>query len=51
MAFAPIPSWQINGEIMETVTGFILGGGAQKSLWMVIVAMRLKDACSLEAKL
>ena len=26
MASGPIPSWQINGEILETVIGFILGG-------------------------
>jgi len=26
MAFGPITSWQIDGEIMETVTDFILGG-------------------------
>ena len=26
MASGPITSWQINGETMETVTGFILGG-------------------------
>ena len=26
MAFSPITSWQIDGETMETVTEFILGG-------------------------
>ena len=26
MAFGPITSWQIDGETMETVTDFILGG-------------------------
>ena len=26
MAFSPITSWQIDGETVETVTGFILGG-------------------------
>ena len=26
MAFSPITSWQIDGEKMETVTDFILGG-------------------------
>ena len=26
MASSPIPSWQIDGETMETVTDFILGG-------------------------
>ena len=50
MASGPISSWQIDGEIMETVADFILGG-APKSLWMVTAAMKLKDACSLEAKL
>ena len=50
MAFGLITSWQINGETMERVTDFILGG-AQKSLQMVTAAMKLKDACSLEEKL
>ena len=45
----PITSWQINGETMETVTDFILG--APKSLQMVIAAMKLKDAGSLEEEL
>ena len=49
MASGPITSWQIDGETMETVTGFILGGS--KSLQMVTAAMKLKDACSLEGKL
>ena len=26
VAMGPIPSWQIDGETMETVTDFILGG-------------------------
>ena len=26
MASVPITSWQVDGETMETVTGFILGG-------------------------
>ena len=43
-------SWQIDGETMETVTDFILGG-APKSLQMVTAAMKLKDTCSLEEKL
>ena len=51
MAFGPITSWQIDGETMETVTDFILGGGPSKSLQMVTAAMKLKDACSLEEKL
>ena len=50
MAYGPITSWQIDGETMETVTDFILGG-APKSLQMVIAAMKLKDANSLEGKL
>ena len=49
MASGPIASWQIDGETIETVRDFILG--AQKSLHMVITAMKLKDAYSLEGKL
>ena len=49
MASGPITSWGIDGETVETVTDFILG--APKSLQMVIAAMKLKDACSLEEKL
>ena len=49
MASGPIISWQIDGEIMETVTDFILL--APKSLQMVTAAMKLKDSCSLEEKL
>ena len=44
MASGPITSWQIDGEIVETVSDFILGGS--KSLQMVTAAMKLKDACS-----
>ena len=44
-----ITSWQIDEETVETVTDFF--GGAPKSLQMVIAAMKLKDACSLEGKL
>ena len=51
MASGPITSWQIDGETMETVAVFILGGGAPKSLQMVTAAMKLKNACSLEEKL
>ena len=40
IAFSPITSWQIDGETVETVTVF-----------MVITAMKLKDADSLERKL
>ena len=50
MAFGPVTSWQIGGETVETVTGFILGG-ATKWLQMVIAAMKFKDAYSLEGKL
>ena len=49
MASGPITSWEINGGTVETVSDFILG--APKSLQMVITAMKLKDACSLEGKL
>ena len=49
MASGPITSWPIDGETMETVTDYILG--LQKSLQMVIAAMKLKDSCSLEEKL
>ena len=50
MASSPITSWQIDGETVETVTDFILGG-APKSLQMVTADMKLKDAYSLEGKL
>ena len=49
MASGPITSWEIDGETVETVSDFILG--APKSLQMVIVAVKLKDAYSLEGKL
>ena len=49
MASGPITSWQIDGETVETVSDFILG--APKSLQMVIAAMKLNDAYSLEEKL
>ena len=49
MASGPITSWQIDGETVETVSDFIFG--APKSLQMVIAAMKLKDASSLEEKL
>ena len=48
MASGPITSWQIREETVETVADFILG--APKSLQMVIAAMKLKDAYSLEGK-
>ena len=49
MPSGPITSWEIYGEIVVIVSDFILG--APKSLQMVIAAMKLKDACSLEGKL
>ena len=49
MASGPITSWQIDGETVETVSDFIFG--APKSLQMVIAAMKLKGAYSLEGKL
>ena len=49
MASSPNTSWEIDGETVETVSDFILG--APKSLQMVIAAMKLKDAYSLEEKL
>ena len=45
----PSPPWQIDGKTRETVTDFIFW--TPKSLQMVTVAMKLKDACSLEEKL
>ena len=49
MVSGPITSWEIDGETVESVRLFL--GGAPKSLQMVIVAMKLKDAYSLEGKL
>ena len=49
MASGPITSWQIDGETVETLADFILGGS--KSLQMVTAIMKLKDACSLEGTL
>ena len=49
MASGPITSWEIDGETVETVSDFILG--APQSVQMVIAAMKLKDAYSLEEKL
>ena len=45
MASGPIISWLIDGETMETVTDFILGG------MKMTAAMKLKNAYSLEEKL
>ena len=49
MAYGPITSWQIDRKTVGIVTDFTFG--AAKSLQMVIAAMKLKDACSLEGKL
>ena len=49
MAASAITSWQIDGETMETVSDYIFG--VPKSLQMVTIAMKLKDAYSLEGKL
>ena len=49
MASGPTTSWQIDGETVEMVADIIFL--APKSLQMVTAAMKLKDACSLEAKL
>ena len=46
MASGPIISWQIDGEMMDTVSLYF--SWAPKSLQMVIAAMKLKDAFSLE---
>ena len=49
MASGPTTSWQIDGETVETVLTLFFG--APKSLQMVTVVMKLKDACSFEEKL
>ena len=46
MASVPITSWKIDGETVAD-----LNWGAPKSLQMVIAAMKLKDAYSLEEML
>ena len=52
MASSPITSWQIDGETVETVTDFILGGLQNHcNHQMVTAAMKFKDAYSLEGKL
>ena len=50
MVSGPITSWEIDGETVETVSDFDFWG-APKSLQVVIAAMNLKDAYSLEEKL
>ena len=49
MTSGPITSWEIDGETMETVSDFIFWGS--KITRMLIAAMKLKDAYSLEGKL
>ena len=49
MASGPITSWQIEGETVETVRDFILGGS--KITADGDCSMKLKDTCSLEEKL
>ena len=49
MASGPITSWQIDGETVKQ--WLTLFWGAPKSLQIVITAMKLKDAHSLEGKL
>ena len=49
MASSLITSWEIDRETVETVSDFIFL--SPKSLQMVIAAMKLKDAYSLEGKL
>ena len=44
MASGPITLWQIDGETMETVRDLIFLGS-------MTIAMKPKDACSLEEKL
>ena len=48
MASSPITSWKIDGETVEALANYFW---APKSLQMVIAAMKLKDAYSLEGKL
>ena len=50
MASGPITSWQIDGETVERVKDFILGGLQNHCRWLT-AAMKLKDAYSLEEKL
>ena len=49
MASGPIASWQIDGETVETVAEFILGGS--KITADGDCSLKLKDTCSLEEKL
>ena len=49
MASGPITSWQMDGETVETVSDLFFW--VPKSLQMIIAAMKLEDAYSLEGKL
>ena len=49
MASSPITSWEIDGETVKQCQTLFFW--APKSLQMVITAMKLKDAYSLEGKL
>ena len=49
IASGPITSWEIDGQTVETVSDFFWV--VPKWLQMVIAAMKLKDAYSLEGKL
>ena len=49
MASSPITSWELDGERVETVSDLFFW--ASKSLQMVIAALKLKEAYSLEEKL
>ena len=49
MASGPITSWKIDGETVKPRQTLFFW--APKSLQMVIAAMKLKDAYSLEEKL
>ena len=51
MASGHLTSWEIGGETWETVSDIFCWGGSPKSLQMVIAAVKLKDAYSLEEKL
>ena len=49
MASGPITSWETDGETVETVSDFLFWGS--KITRMLMAAMKLKDAYSLEEKL
>ena len=51
MAPDPITSWQIDGETTETVTDFLFLGSKITADGDMTVAMKLKNAYSLEGKL